>query len=176
MEKGTVLASVLACSQRLRDIIRGCPLSDVQEGLTLSPKGRPMSGDFLIPSAFLSRPYLRHRVPWGNFKELEAMADQVCRRHKQGLKHIHLQGKLYFWELADPIASGRHLTLLEDEAWGSWLPLLPGATAAARTLLTDTLSQLDEKGCIGLGPSGWPEPRRTDRPEVMLPKDRCCGQ
>lgn len=40
----------------------------------------------------------------------------------------------------------RHLTLLEDEAQGSWLPLLPGAVAAARTLLTTTISQLDEKG------------------------------
>lgn len=29
---------------------------------------------------------------------------------------------------------------------------------------------------VGLGPPGWPEPRRTDRPEVTLPKSRCCGQ
>lgn len=93
-------------------------------------------------------------MPWENCQELEATADQVCGRHKQGLKRIHPQGKLYFWELADPTASTtpttptpRHLTLLEDEAQGTWLPLLPGATAAARTLLTDTLSQLDEKVC-----------------------------
>lgn len=68
------------------------------------------------------------------------MADQVCRRNKQGLK-------LYFRDLADPIASARHLTLSEGEAQGSWLPLLPGATIAAGILLTDTLSQPDEKGC-----------------------------
>lgn len=150
IEQGADLPSVLACSQRLRDIIQGCPLSEVQEGLTLSPKGRPTTGNFpdtlCFPIPSLSRA-LSHCVPWGNFKELEATADQVCRRHKQGLKHIYLQGKLCFWELADPIASTSHLTLLEDEAWGSWLPLLPGSTAAARTLLTDTLSQLDKKDC-----------------------------
>lgn len=50
---------------------------------------------------------LSHCVPWRNFKELEATADQVCRRHKQGLKHIYLQGNLYFWELAEPITSAR---------------------------------------------------------------------
>lgn len=47
-------------SQRLKDIIRSCPLSEVQGRVTLTPKGRPASGDFLIPSASPSGPYLRH--------------------------------------------------------------------------------------------------------------------
>lgn len=58
--RGAVLASVLAYSQRLKDIIRGCRLSEVQEGLTLSPKGRPTTGNFPIPSVSPSHPYLRH--------------------------------------------------------------------------------------------------------------------
>lgn len=143
------MSSFRAYGQRLKDIMRGYPLPNAQEGLTLSPKGRPTTGDFLTPSAPLPCPYLRHlstvclgEISKNQRQQLTKFADVISRDSKAST----FRGSCTSGSWQIPSSSARHQALREDEAQGSWLPLLPGARAAAGTRFTDTLSQLDEKG------------------------------
>lgn len=102
-----------------------------------------LAGTFCFPALSLSQAP-SHCVPWGNFKEpeLTKFADVISRDSKAfTFRESCTSGS---WQI--PSSSASHQALREDEAQGSWLPLLPGARAAAGTRLTDTLSQLDEKG------------------------------
>lgn len=167
--------SFWAYSQRLKDITRGYPLPKAQEGLTLSPKGRPTTGNFLTPSAPLPCPYLRHpatvclgEISKNQRQQLTKFADIISRDSKAfTFRESCTSGS---WQI--PSSSASHQALREDEAQGSWLPLLPGGKSSSRK--TPCPSWM--RKAVGLDPSGWPELRRTDRPAVTVPRNRCCGQ
>lgn len=176
--------SFWAYGQRLKDITRGYPLPKAQEGLTLSPKGRPTTGDFLTPSAPLPCPYLRHpatvclgEISKNQRQQLTKFADVISRDSKAfTFRESCTSGS---WQI--PSSSASHQALPATRPCGRMRHREAGCPCCLRQEQQPELASLTPcpswmRKAVGLDPSGWPELRRTDRPAVTVPRNRCRGQ